>query len=65
VTAEARDPCHGYAWYRRWSDRRLEEVVGAIGADGAAFACLRRRLAAERKWTEDELRARVDPLRQA
>jgi hypothetical protein len=56
------DPCHGYPWYPRWTDRRLGDVVREIGADDA-FDCLRRRLASERGWREAELRARVDPLR--
>jgi hypothetical protein len=56
------DPCHGYPWYPRWTDRRLAHVVREI-CDKDAFDCLRRRLATERGWGETELRARVDPLR--
>ena len=56
------DPCHGYPWYQRWTDRRLAEVVGAMD-DNDAFQCLRRRLAAERGWQDADLRARVDRLR--
>lgn len=56
------DPCHGYPWYPRWTDRRLVEVVKEIGTTDA-FDCLRHRLATERSWTEAELQARVDPLR--
>ncbi len=55
------DPCHGYLWYPRWTDRRLARVVCELGDD--AFACLRSRLATERGWRDAELRARVDPLR--
>ncbi len=60
---QERDPCHGYPWYRRWTDYRLGVVVRDIGKDDDAFACLRRRLAVERSWQEHELRARVDSLR--
>jgi hypothetical protein len=56
------DPCHGYPWYRRWTNRRLAWVIKEIGGNDA-FDCLRRRLATERGWREAELRARVDPLR--
>jgi hypothetical protein len=56
------DPCHGYPWYLRWTDRRLAQGVCEI-SDNDAFDCLRRRLATERGWREAELRARVDPLR--
>jgi hypothetical protein len=56
------DPCHGYPWYPRWTDRRLAEVVSEIG-DTDALDCLRHRLAADRGWSEAELRARLDPLR--
>lgn len=56
------DPCHGYPWYPRWTDRRLAEVVQEIG-DTGAFECIRHRLATERRWSEAELRARLDPLR--
>jgi hypothetical protein len=62
LAAAETDPCHDYAWYPRWTDRRLAEVVREIGHSGA-FDCLRQRLAAERGWTESELRARLDPLR--
>ena len=55
------DECHGYPWYRRWQQRRLDELVPTL--DGDAYLCLRRRLAAERNWTEHDLRTRVDPLR--
>jgi hypothetical protein len=58
------DPCHGYPWYPRWTDPRLTQVVRAID-DNDAFDCLRRRLATERGWQENELRARLDPLRSA
>jgi hypothetical protein len=56
------DPCHGYPWYLRWTDRRLAQVMCET-SDNGAFDCLRRRLATERGWREAELRARVDPLR--
>lgn len=62
LAAAQTDPCHGYPWYPRWTDRRLADVVSEIGHTGA-FDCLRQRLAAERGWTESELRARLDPLR--
>jgi hypothetical protein len=58
------DPCHGYPWYPRWTDRRLARVVREIG-DNDAFDCLRHRLATERGWQETELCTRVDPLRRA
>jgi hypothetical protein len=56
------DPCHGYPWHARWTDRRLAEVISQIG-DRDALDCLRRRLATDRGWSEAELRARLDPLR--
>ncbi|MFZ1154640.1 MAG: hypothetical protein WAN93_07025 [Solirubrobacteraceae bacterium] len=62
LTAAQTDPCHGYPWYPRWTARRLAEVVPEI-AHTDAFDCLRQRLAAERRWTENELRTRLDPLR--
>jgi hypothetical protein len=62
VAATQTDPCHGYPWYPRWTDRRLAEVVREIGHTNA-FDCLRHRLATERGWTESELQARLDSLR--
>lgn len=59
--SECTDPCHGYPWFRRWSQQRIELVLRCIGEDPAARACLRRRLALERNWEEDELRERFDP----
>jgi hypothetical protein len=61
--ADERDPCHGYPWYAKWTQSRLIAVVPWL--DPPAYACLRNRLHRERKWREDELRARVDPLRAA
>lgn len=60
--ASENDPCHDYPWYSRWTDRRLADVVREI-RNPDAFACLRRRLATERRWSEAELQARLDPLR--
>lgn len=54
------DPCHGYTWPARWTQRSLEEVVAVLDAD--ARSCLRARLGAERSWSESELRERFDPL---
>ena len=62
ASAVQTDPCHGYPWYPRWTSRRLTDVVSEVGHT-SAFDCLRERLAAERGWTERELRARLDPLR--
>jgi hypothetical protein len=60
---EACEACHGHPWYSRFSQARLEQLVPSLDAD--AYACLRRRLGAERNWTEHDLRARVDPLRRS
>lgn len=59
-----RDPCHGYPWYSRWTQRRLDEVVESL-ADDDAYRCLRGRLNAERGWTEEDLRTRLDLLPRA
>lgn len=61
ITNAEPDPCHGYPWFGKWSQQRLDAVVPALDDD--SFQCLRRRLGTERNWTEDELRTRVDPLR--
>lgn len=61
ATGDELDVCHEYTWYRTWTQKRLARLVPTLDDD--AFECLRRRLAAERNWTEHDLRTRVDPLR--
>jgi hypothetical protein len=62
AAADSIDPCHGYPWYRKWSQQRIVAVLRSLGDDRDARECLRRRLAAERNWHEQELRARFDPF---
>jgi hypothetical protein len=64
AVAPETDPCHGYPWYPRWTDRRLADVVREIGTTNA-FRCLRHRLATDRGWSEAELKARLDPLQRS
>ena len=54
------DPCHGYLFLDRWNQARLETLVPLLDADSRS--CLRSRLKAERKWTEEELVDRFDPI---
>jgi hypothetical protein len=54
------DPCHGYLWLDRWTQRDLESTVPALDAD--ARACLRSRLHDERGWSDVELVERFDGI---
>jgi hypothetical protein len=54
------DPCHGYLWLDRWTQRDLESAVPALDAD--ARACLRSRLHDERGWSDVELVERFDGI---
>ena len=54
------DPCHGYLWLDRWTQRDLESAVPALDAD--ARACLRSRLHGERGWSDVELVERFDGI---
>lgn len=52
------DPCHGYRWLDRWTQRDLDTVVPTLDDD--ARACLRSRLMNERGWSDAELAERFD-----
>jgi hypothetical protein len=54
------DPCHGYLWLDRWTQRDLESAVPVLDAD--ARACLRSRLHDERGWSDVELAERFDGI---
>jgi hypothetical protein len=58
-----RDPCHGYLWLDRWTQRDLDALVPTF--EPGARACLRSRLEAERGWAHSELVERFDSIEAA